>query len=62
MTNSDVASVILRGKTDTQIRTEIREAREKLRILESALDARDRASAPLASVLPGGRVISGGRQ
>lgn len=46
----------------SQIDKELREAHEALRILEAAQAARRRASAPLASVLPGGRVISGGRQ
>ncbi len=42
---------LLLGKTDTEIRREINEARETLRRLEKALDERARITAPVAAVL-----------
>lgn len=49
----DVTEALMLGKTDTQIRTEIREAREALRVLEAAQAARQRVSAKVAQVIGG---------
>lgn len=56
----DVPNAMMLGKSSTEVNREIREAREALRVLEQAMETRDRVSAPLADAL--GMVKQGGRQ
>lgn len=51
----DVPNALMLGKTDTEIRREIREAREKLRVFEQALESRAKVSSRIAQVISGGR-------
>jgi hypothetical protein len=51
--SSDIGQAILRGKTDTDIRREIREAEDKLRILKGAVTAREDITRRLAQVCGG---------
>lgn len=54
---ADVPNALLLGKSDSEIRREIREAREKLRVFEAAIEARNKVTAPFVAI-PG----IGGRQ
>lgn len=46
----DIPNALMLGKSDTEIRREANEAREKLRRFEKALDERARLTAPLAAI------------
>lgn len=50
---ADVPSALLLGKGDSELRREIREAKERLRVLEAAVEARERVTARLAAVCGG---------
>lgn len=49
----DVPNALMLGKTDSEIRREIVEARERLRIFEQALESRARVSSRVAQVIGG---------
>lgn len=53
--SGDVTDAILRGKTDTEIRREIREAEDQLKVLRAAVTAREDVTRELSRVCGGGK-------